>query len=133
VIRTRLVLCVAALGVVLAGCGSSGSGLKGSISTMQGAISTYNSATPGDVSSTGQACRGAAGKLAKVTVPSPTAVPTAQRPLARTLHSALTTARHGFDDCAAAGSANSYVRMAQATEEINAANKLLAKARTQHG
>jgi hypothetical protein len=130
---TRLVLWAAALGVFLTGCGSSGNGLKGSISSMQSAISKYNTATPGDVASTGQACQGAAGKLATVTIPAPTAVPTAQRALDRTLQSALRTARHGFNDCAAAGSANNYVRMAQSTDEINAANRLLAKARSQDG
>jgi hypothetical protein len=120
------------LAMALTGCGGSGGfngSMKSSIGTMQDAITGYNSATPGDVASTGQSCSDAAGKLSKINLPSIASSPRKRRPLVRSLTNALAEARRGFADCAGAGGSDSYTRMAHSAQEIAAANRLLQRAR----
>ena len=124
---------VALLALCLAGCGSSGDyadSARSAVKTMSAAIGSYDAAHPGDVASTGAACREAGDALGPASAIASETPPSQFRALGAALARVYASARVGFTDCAAGASSGSYVLMARADSEIATANSWIKRARS---
>jgi hypothetical protein len=117
---------------LIGGCGGSSgyiSSAQGAVASMRDAVNAYNGLKPSSVGATARACQEAADRLRKTSMPAPKDAPANKRVLATTLLHAYQLAVRGFDDCAAGGSKNAYLMMAQGAQEIDDANTAIAAAR----
>jgi hypothetical protein len=96
---------------------------------MRDAIGSYNSAKPGNVAATAQACKQAADKLRSISLPALKDAPVRKHALAAAISHAYQLAVRGFGDCAAGGGKDQYLLMARGAQEIQEANAAIAAAR----